>query len=79
MPFANNNGVKIHYHTKGQGPHIILMHGFMGDIGSWEKLGYPDTLAPNHTVVIIDARGTAKATNLIIQLRILIRQLPLTL
>ena len=61
MPFANNNGIKIHYHTKGQGPHIILMHGFMGDIGSWEKLGYPDTLAPNHTVVIIDARGHGKS------------------
>jgi|TARA_B100000809_G_scaffold249941_1_gene281821 pimeloyl-ACP methyl ester carboxylesterase len=61
MPFTDNNGIKIHYHTKGQGPHIVLMHGFMGDIGSWDKLGYPDTLALNNTVVTIDGRGHGKS------------------
>lgn len=57
MPFADNDGVKIHYHTTGSGPSIVLMHGFMGDIKSWYKLGYPDTLSPNHTVITVDARG----------------------
>jgi pimeloyl-ACP methyl ester carboxylesterase len=61
MPFADSNGIKIHYHTKGQGPHIVLMHGFMGDIASWGKLGYPDTLALNHTVITIDGRGHGKS------------------
>ena len=61
MPFANNNGVKIHYHTRGKGPSIVLLHGFMGDIGSWEKLGYPDTLAAKYNVIIVDARGHGKS------------------
>jgi pimeloyl-ACP methyl ester carboxylesterase len=37
------------------------MHGFMGDIASWGKLGYPDTLALNHTVITIDGRGHGKS------------------
>ena len=30
MPYATNQGVKIHYEVEGQGPPIILQHGVAG-------------------------------------------------
>ena len=27
MPYANNAGVKIHYHVEGEGPPLVIQHG----------------------------------------------------
>ncbi len=32
MRYAVSNGVKIHYHVEGDGPPIILQHGFNGNL-----------------------------------------------
>ena len=44
MPFANNDGVCIHYEVEGQGPPLVLQHGFSGNLDSWRLLGWVDAL-----------------------------------
>jgi len=49
------NGVKIHYVIGGQGPIILLWHGFLATWFSWRKV--MPSLAKNYTVVALDMRG----------------------
>jgi len=57
MPYANNQGVRIHYQITGEGPPIILQHGFVGNIIDWYDFGYVERLRNNHTLILVDARG----------------------
>jgi pimeloyl-ACP methyl ester carboxylesterase len=57
MPFTNNKGVKIHYELDGNGPPLILAHGFGSDIQGWYKNGYAPELSKNYKLIIVDARG----------------------
>jgi pimeloyl-ACP methyl ester carboxylesterase len=57
MPFAQNNGVRIHYETAGKGPALVLHHGTMGSGADWIDLGYVDALKDHHQVILVDARG----------------------
>ena len=61
MPFAKNGEIEIHYHAQGTGYPLILVHGFMGDISSWYKLGYIDRLSEDYMVIAIDARGHGRS------------------
>jgi pimeloyl-ACP methyl ester carboxylesterase len=53
--YADSNGVKIHYVTAGQGPLVVLIHGFPDFWYSW-RAQMPE-LAKNFQVVAIDQRG----------------------
>ena len=57
MPHADSNGVKIHYHVEGDGPAIILQHGFSGNLHGWESAGYVDALKQGYTLILADTRG----------------------
>ncbi len=57
MPFANNNGVKIHYEVEGQGPPIILQHGVAGIGETWRSFGYVKDLSKDYKLILVDARG----------------------
>jgi pimeloyl-ACP methyl ester carboxylesterase len=48
-------GVKINYYEAGQGPPIILLHGFGGCAYSWRFLA--PALAQDHRVYTIDLKG----------------------
>jgi pimeloyl-ACP methyl ester carboxylesterase len=48
-------GVKINYYDAGQGPPIILLHGFGGCAYSWRFLA--PALAQDHRVFTIDLKG----------------------
>ena len=48
-------GVKINYYEAGQGPPIILLHGFGGCAYSWRFLA--PVLAQDHRVYTIDLKG----------------------
>jgi pimeloyl-ACP methyl ester carboxylesterase len=39
MPFANNQGVRIHYEVEGKGPPLVLQHGFSDSVQTWYDLG----------------------------------------
>lgn len=57
MPFAENENVRIHYVVEGNGPPLVLQHGFGSDHRAWEFYGYVEALAGNYQVIRIDARG----------------------
>ncbi|MFM1897004.1 MAG: hypothetical protein RLZZ385_2078 [Pseudomonadota bacterium] len=53
--FADSNGVKIHYATVGQGPLVVMIHGFPDFWYSWRH--QMEGLKDNFQVVAIDQRG----------------------
>ncbi|MCC5611804.1 alpha/beta hydrolase [Nostoc sp. CHAB 5834] len=53
--YANSNGVKIHYASLGQGPLIVMIHGFPDHWYTWHY--QMEFLASNYQVVAIDMRG----------------------
>jgi len=61
MPFANNNGVKIHYEIEGKGPSIILQHGFAGSLESWYDNGYVKGLKDDYNLILVDGRGHGRS------------------
>ncbi|MBM2824884.1 MAG: putative hydrolase or acyltransferase of alpha/beta superfamily [Dehalococcoidales bacterium] len=61
MPFANNNGVKIHYEIEGQGPPILLQHGFSGTLDSWRTNGYIQALSTDYRCIFLSARGRGES------------------
>lgn len=57
--FADSGDVKIHYVTMGEGPLVILIHGFPDYWYTWRK--QIPTLAKDFKVVAIDQRGFNKS------------------
>lgn len=53
--FANNDGVKIHYVTAGEGEPVMLLHGFPEYWYSWRK--QIPALAERFQVIVPDLRG----------------------
>jgi len=53
--YADNNGVKIHYVSMGQGPLVVMIHGFPDFWYSWRD--QMRGLADKFQVVAIDQRG----------------------
>jgi epoxide hydrolase 4 len=53
--FADSDGVKIHYVTKGTGPLVVLVHGIPGYWYDWRN--QIPSLAKHFQVVAIDQRG----------------------
>jgi pimeloyl-ACP methyl ester carboxylesterase len=57
MPYANNQGIRIHYEVEGAGPPLILHHGSFGSADDWREFGYTDVLKHDHQLILMDARG----------------------
>jgi pimeloyl-ACP methyl ester carboxylesterase len=57
MPFADSQGVRIHYEVEGQGPPLVLQHGFAVTLDHWYYNGYVDALGSDYRLILIDARG----------------------
>ena len=52
--YADSNGVKIHYVSLGQGPLIVMIHGFPDYWYTWRS--QMDALSTNYQVVALDMR-----------------------
>ncbi|MDX1418208.1 MAG: alpha/beta fold hydrolase [Candidatus Promineifilaceae bacterium] len=57
MPFIDNQGVQIHYKITGEGPPLVLQHGFTDSLDSWDELGYVEMLSQEYRLIMVDARG----------------------
>jgi pimeloyl-ACP methyl ester carboxylesterase len=57
MPYSNNQGVRIHYEVEGEGPPLVIQHGFTDSIQTWYELGYVDALKRDNRLILVDARG----------------------
>ena len=53
--YADSNGVKIHYVSAGQGPLVVMIHGFPDFWYSWRH--QMEGLKDNFRVIAIDQRG----------------------
>src|SRR5580658_6146630 len=52
LPYADNQGVRVHYQIEGNGPPLVLQHGFMQSIDDWFEAGlcrYLEGRLPPHS------------------------------
>ena len=60
--FFDSNGVKIRYVEQGQGPAVVLIHGYTGTAERhWINPGVFADLAKDHRVIAVDCRGHGKS------------------
>lgn len=57
MPYANNQGVRIHYEVEGEGPPLALAHGLSRSLETWRVYGWVEVLKKEYRLILIDARG----------------------
>ena len=57
MPYADVNGIRIHYQQTGEGPDVVLLHGFTGNLAIWIFIDIVDTLSSDFRVTTYDIRG----------------------
>lgn len=57
MPYADNRGCRIRYEVKGEGPPLVLQHGFTQNLERWRQRGYVEALESRFRLILIDARG----------------------
>lgn len=54
------DGVALHYEVHGQGPAILLTHGYSASAAMWS--GQIDALSSDHTLILWDMRGHARTS-----------------
>lgn len=59
LPVAavTSDGSRIEYEVTGDGPPLVLLHGFFGDRSTWHAAGYVDALAARFRLVLVDLIG----------------------
>ena len=57
MPYADNGNIRIHYQVEGEGPALVLQHGFTESAVDWYEAGYVEALRPDYRLILVDARG----------------------
>lgn len=57
---AGANGLQMHYFEQGEGPPLVMLHGFPDHAGTWRPLA--DRLAVNFRVIAPDLRGYGQTT-----------------
>ena len=61
MPYVRSEDIRIHYHTLGSGPPVVMVHGFSDSIEDWVESGYVDALNEDYQLVMIDCRGHGRS------------------
>ncbi len=61
MPYASNEGVRIHYEEEGKGDPLVLLHGFGVTGDAWHTGGHVDALNDAFRVITMDARGHGRS------------------
>ena len=55
MPKIDRDGIKIHYEVHGDGPPLILSHGYSSTSAMWQ--GQIEALSKHHKLIVWDMRG----------------------
>ena len=62
VKFAEVNGVKLAYYTRGEGEPLLLINGFMSTMSMWDPI-MVEELAKNHQLILFDNRGVGMSTD----------------
>lgn len=57
VPYASNQGVRIHYKVEGDGPSLLLLHGGLNNLKMWYELDYVEPLKKDYQLILMDVRG----------------------
>lgn len=57
MPFAISDNRRIHYQVEGDGPPLLLHHGFTSSLEAWRFFGFTSVLRQYYQVIMFDALG----------------------
>ena len=57
MPFATNQGVRIHYEVEGRGIPLVMQYGQYFPLEVWYYLNYVEALKDHCQLILVDARG----------------------
>jgi pimeloyl-ACP methyl ester carboxylesterase/predicted ester cyclase len=57
MPYALNGNAHIYYEVDGEGPPLILMHGYPQHLEDWREFGWAEALRQEYQLILISARG----------------------
>jgi pimeloyl-ACP methyl ester carboxylesterase len=60
VPDAHVNGIRLHYEIQGDGPPLVLIHGFSGTGCAWND--WLPKLADRYRVVVPDLRAHGRST-----------------
>jgi pimeloyl-ACP methyl ester carboxylesterase len=63
MQTLSVNGIELAYDVRGEGPPLLLLHGFFGSSGDWVHLFDLDALAKSWRLIMPDARGHGRSTD----------------
>src|SRR5439155_21605785 len=55
MAHVERDGVKVYYEARGDGPPVLLSHGYSATTEMWQ--GQVEALAPRYRVIVWDMRG----------------------
>jgi pimeloyl-ACP methyl ester carboxylesterase len=58
---ASVNGIEMYYGLHGDGPPLVLLHGFTGSNHHWQP--FIADFAQEHTLILVDLRGHGRSTN----------------
>jgi pimeloyl-ACP methyl ester carboxylesterase len=60
--FFDSNGTRIRFQVWGQGPPVVLIHGFGESLESWHQGEVIRSLSPHFQVIAMDVRGHGRSS-----------------
>ncbi|BBA33973.1 putative hydrolase or acyltransferase of alpha/beta superfamily [Methylocaldum marinum] len=57
LPYTDSHGIRIHYQVEGNGPPLVMQHGFTSSSNAWSQFGYVQGLCRDYRCILLDARG----------------------
>ena len=65
MPYASNQGIRIHYEVEGEGPPLVLVHARFTGVEMWRQDGYHyvNALKGDYRPILVEPGDMAAATN----------------
>jgi 2-succinyl-6-hydroxy-2,4-cyclohexadiene-1-carboxylate synthase len=60
MPRHNVNGIQLNVERFGEGPPLVMLHGFTGSVGAWQWM--PEQLGERFTVYAVDLIGHGESS-----------------
>jgi len=61
MSVTSRQGVDLYYEDLGNGPTLVMLHGFFGSSQDWHEYGYVSAFSGDFRIITTDFRGHGKS------------------